>query len=233
MHIDILTLFPEGLAAVLAQSVCGRAQESGKVEIAVTDMRSFAEDRHHSADDTPYGGGGGMVLLAEVVARSVEAVAGPDAVKVILDPAGELFNQALAKELSLASQLILVCGHYKGIDERAVELLSLRPVSIGDYVLSGGEPAAWVVADAVIRLLPGVLGDFESAQSDSFFDEGMLGPAVYSRPATWRGLSVPEPLRSGDHARISAWRRDSMLRRTRERRPELLKRELEREDGSA
>jgi tRNA (guanine37-N1)-methyltransferase len=224
MRIDILTLFPEGLRTVLAESVCGRAQTAGAVEIAVTDMRRYATDKHNTADDTPYGGGGGMVLLADVVAGAVETLARPDSVKIVLDAAGEPFGQKLAQEFSLASHLVLVCGHYKGIDERAVEHLGLRPVSIGDYVLTGGEPAAWAVTDAVVRLLPGVLGDFESAQGDSFFDDGLLGPAVYSRPAEWRGLPVPEVLLSGDHAQIRAWRRESMLRRTRERRPDLLKR---------
>jgi len=223
MRIDILTLFPEGLTSVLKESVCGRAQKSGKVEIAVTDLRRFADDKHATADDAPFGGGGGMVIKAELVAKAVESVAGPDAVKVILDPAGELFSHDLAVEFSLAPRLVLVCGHYKGVDERAVELLNLRPVSIGDYVLTGGEPAAWVVTDAVVRLLPGVLGDFESATSDSFFEDGILGPPVYSRPAEWRGKRVPEELLSGDHARIARWRREAMLRRTRERRPDLLR----------
>jgi tRNA (guanine37-N1)-methyltransferase len=221
MRIDILTLFPEGLQAALALSIPGRAQKAGKVEIAVTDLRQFAEDKHSTADDTPYGGGGGMVIKAEVVARGVEAVARPGAVKIVLDAAGELLTQRLAEELSLAEQLVLVCGHYKGIDERAIEKLGLRPVSVGDYVLSGGEPAAWVVTDAVVRLLPGVLGDFESATGDSFFDDGLLGPPVYSKPAEWRGMRVPGALLSGDHARIAAWRHEARAARTKARRPEL------------
>jgi tRNA (guanine37-N1)-methyltransferase len=222
IKIDILTLFPEGLRAVLGESVCGRAQKAGKVAITVTDLRDFADDRHSTADDAPFGGGGGMVLKAEVVARGVEAVAGPASTRVVLDPAGELLTHRLAVELSLASHLVLVCGHYKGIDERAVEELELRPVSIGDYVLTGGEPAAWVVTDAVVRLLPGVLGDFDSAVGDSFFEDGLLGPAVYSRPAEWRGRAVPEVLVSGDHALVAKWRRESMLKRTWARRPELI-----------
>lgn len=225
MRIDILSLFPDGLSRVLAESVCGRAQTAGHVEVCVTDMREFADLPHRRADDAPYGGGGGMVLLADVVARAVEAVASPGALRIVLDPAGEPFTQDLAKEFSLADHLVLLCGHYKGIDERALEDLKLRPISIGDYVLTGGEPAAWVLSDAVIRLLPGVLGDFESAQSDSFFDDGMLGPAVYSRPMEWRGRRVPEPLQSGDHAKIKAWREDSMRRRTQERRPDLWRNE--------
>lgn len=221
MRIDILSLFPDGLSTVLKESVCGRAQAAGHVDICVTDMRKYAELPHRRADDAPYGGGGGMVLLAEVVAQAVEDVATEGALKIVLDPAGEPFTHDLAKEFSLSDHLVLLCGHYKGIDERALEDLNLRPVSIGDYVLTGGEPAAWVLSDAVIRLLPGVLGDFESAQSDSFFDDGLLGAAVYSRPSEWRGRSVPEPLQSGDHAKILAWRMDSMKRRTRERRPDL------------
>jgi tRNA (guanine37-N1)-methyltransferase len=221
MRIDMLTLFPESLRAALSESVCARAQESGRVQVVVTDIRSFANDRHRSADDTPYGGGGGMVLLADVVARAVEAVTSRDAVHVVLDAAGERFTQELSKEFSLADHLVLVCGHYKGIDERVVEDLQLRPVSIGDFVLTGGEPAAWVVADSVIRLIPGALGDFESAQGDSFFEEGILGPAVYTKPAQWRGQAVPEDLLSGDHARIAQWRRTSALERTKSRRPDL------------
>lgn len=225
MQIDILTLFPEGLGAVLGESVLGRAQKAGKVNISVTDLRQFAEDKHNTADDTPYGGGGGMVIKAEIVARGIEAVARPGATRVILDPAGELFSHRMAVEFSLARQLVMVCGHYKGVDERATELLALRPVSIGDYVLTGGEPAAWVVADAVVRLLPGVLGDFDSATGDSFFEEGLLGAPVYSKPAEWRGLKVPEALLSGNHAEIAEWRTQAMLERTRQRRPELLQEE--------
>jgi len=226
MRIDILTLFPEGLEGVLNESVLGRARKAGKVDIRMTDLRDFADDKHNTADDPPFGGGGGMVMKAEMVARGVEKVAEADATKIVLDAAGELFTHKLAVEFSLASQLVLVCGHYKGIDERAVEELNLRPLSIGDYVLTGGEPAAWVVADAVVRLLPGVLGDFESAQSDSFFEDGLLGPAVYARPAEWRGRAVPEVLVSGNHAKIAAWRRESMLARTKRRRPELIRPEL-------
>jgi len=226
MRIDILTLFPDGLREVLEESVLGRAQKAGKVEIRVTDLRQFADDKHATADDAPFGGGGGMVMRAEVVARGVEAVAGPDALRVVLDPAGERFSHKLAVEFSLASHLVLICGHYKGIDERAVEALNLRPVSIGDYVLTGGEPAAWVVTDAVVRLLPGVLGDFDSAVSDSFFEDGLLGPAVYSRPAEWRGRRVPEALISGNHDGVARWRRRSMIMRTLERRPDLIRPEL-------
>jgi tRNA (guanine37-N1)-methyltransferase len=221
VRIDILTLFPEGLRAALSESVCARAQEMGKLQVVVTDLRSFATDRHRTADDTPYGGGGGMVLLAEVVARAVEAVKSPQSINLVLDAAGARYTHETAKELSLAEHLVLVCGHYKGIDERAVDLLDLRPVSIGDYVLTGGEPAAWVVVDSVVRLIPGVLGDFGSAQGDSFFDDGLLGPAVYSRPAEWRGRLVPAELVSGDHRAVAEWRRRSAEERTRIRRPDL------------
>jgi tRNA (guanine37-N1)-methyltransferase len=222
LKIDILTLFSDGLSTVLQESVCGRAQKAGRVAVTVTDMRKFAEDRHSTADDTPFGGGGGMVLKADVVARAVESVSELASTRIVLDPAGERFTHRLAVEFSLASHLVLVCGHYKGIDERAVEELNLRPVSIGDYVLTGGEPAAWAVTDAVVRLLPGVLGDFDSAVGDSFFEDGLLGPAVYSRPAEWRGRRVPEALVSGNHSLVAKWRRESMLRRTWARRPELI-----------
>ena len=221
MRIDILTLFPDRLQSVLTDSITGRAITDGRVDLRVTDIRRFAQDKHHTADDTPYGGGGGMVMLADVVARAVESVTTPEAQNIVLDPAGELFNQGVAAELSLAPHLVLVCGHYKGIDERVIGQLDLRPISIGDYVLTGGEPAAWVITDAVIRILPGVLGDFESAQGDSFFYEGLLGPAVYTRPSVWRGQPVPEALLSGNHEKIRAWRRESMLERTRRRRPDL------------
>jgi tRNA (guanine37-N1)-methyltransferase len=221
VRIDILTLFPESLRAALSESVCARAQAQGLVQVVVTDIRSFATDRHRTADDTPYGGGGGMVLLAEVVARAVEAVQSPGATRLVLDAAGTRYTQELAKRWSLADHLVLVCGHYKGIDERVVDTLDLEPVSIGDYVLTGGEPAAWVVVDSVVRLIPGVLGDFESAQGDSFFDDGLLGPAVYSRPAEWRGRAVPAELVSGDHQAVARWRRRSSEERTRLRRPDL------------
>lgn len=221
MRIDIVTLFPESLRAALSESVCARAQESGRVQVVVTDIRSFATDRHRTADDTPYGGGGGMVLLAEVVARAVEAVKSEGSLNLVLDAAGERYTQETAKRLSLADHLVLVCGHYKGIDERVLEQLDLIPVSVGDYVLTGGEPAAWVVVDSVVRLVPGVLGDFESAQGDSFFDDGLLGPAVYSRPAEWRGQAVPAELLSGDHRAVARWRQRSALERTRTRRPDL------------
>jgi tRNA (guanine37-N1)-methyltransferase len=221
MRIDMLTLFPESLRAALSESVCARAQDMGKVQVVVTDIRSFATDRHRTADDTPYGGGGGMVLLAEVVARAVEAVKSRESVNLVLDAAGTKYTQEMAKRLSLADHLVLVCGHYKGIDERVLGMLDLKPVSIGDYVLTGGEPAAWVVADSVVRLIPGVLGDFESAQGDSFFDDGLLGPAVYSRPAEWRGFAVPAELVSGDHKAVAQWRRRSSEERTRLRRPDL------------
>jgi len=221
LRIDILTLFPESLRAALSESVCARAQERGLVQVVVTDIRSFATDKHRTADDTPYGGGGGMVLLADVVAKAVEAVKSERSVNLVLDAAGAQYTQEWAKRLSLADHIVLVCGHYKGVDERVVDDLGLVPVSIGDYVLTGGEPAAWVVADSVVRLIPGVLGDFESAQGDSFFDDGLLGPAVYSRPAEWRGHAVPPELVSGDHGAVDRWRRRSSEERTRTRRPDL------------
>jgi len=226
MRIDIVTGLPKLLESPLQESILRRAQEKGKVEIVVTDLRRFAHDKHQTIDDTPYGGGSGMILKPEPIFECIESLKADrqyDEI-VLLAPDGEQFNQGLANELSLKQNLLLVCGHYKGVDERVREALITREISIGDYVLTGGELAAAVVIDAVVRLVPGVLNDSESALSDSFQD-GLLGSPHYTRPPEYRGIKVPEVLLSGNHAEIEKWRQEQRLERTRKRRKDLLNRE--------
>lgn len=225
MRIDVLTLFPEMLNGPLNESILKQAQEGGLLSVRLTDIRDFARDKHHTADDYQYGGGSGMVMKPEPIFEAVESVladrAGEKAPAVILLSArGRLFDQKLADELSRFERLVLICGRYKGVDERVTTLVT-HEISIGDYVLTGGELPAMIVIDAVARLIPGVLGDMESAETDSFF-EGILGPPTYTRPEEYRGLRVPEALTSGNHARIRRWRREQALRATLERRPDLL-----------
>jgi tRNA (guanine37-N1)-methyltransferase len=193
------------------------------------DIRDFADDKHKTVDDAPFGGGGGMVMKLEPLSRCLDSIldrgkAGSQTSLILTTARGEKLSQEKAKELSLKDHLIIICGHYKGTDARLSELYPVEEISIGDYVLTGGEVPALVIIDAVVRLIPGVLGDFESAQSDSFF-EGILGPPEYTRPQEFRGLSVPEALLSGDHQRIKTWRRKEALRRTLHRRPDLLRAE--------
>jgi len=226
MRIDIVTGLPKLLKSPLQESILRRAQEKGKVEIVVTDLRRFAHDKHQTIDDTPYGGGSGMILKPEPIFECIECLKADrqyDEI-VLLTPDGEQFNQGLANELSLKENLLLVCGHYKGVDERVREALITREISIGDYVLTGGELAAAVVIDAIVRLVPGVLNDSESALSDSFQD-GLLGSPHYTRPPEYRGLKVPDVLLSGNHAEIEKWRQEQRLERTRKRRKDLLNRE--------
>jgi tRNA (guanine37-N1)-methyltransferase len=226
MRIDIVTGLPKLLESPLQESILRRAQEKGKVEIVVTDLRRFAHDKHQTIDDTPYGGGSGMILKPEPIFECIESLKADrqyDEI-VLLAPDGEQFNQGLANELSLKENLLLVCGHYKGVDERVREALITREISIGDYVLTGGELAAAVVIDAIVRLVPGVLNDSESALSDSFQD-GLLGSPHYTRPPEYRGIKVPDVLLSGNHAEIEKWRQEQRLERTRKRRKDLLNRE--------
>jgi tRNA (guanine37-N1)-methyltransferase len=226
MRIDIVTGLPKLLESPLQESILRRAQEKGKVEIVVTDLRRFAHDKHQTIDDTPYGGGSGMILKPEPIFECIESLKADrqyDEI-VLLTPDGEQFNQGLANELSLKENLLLVCGHYKGVDERVREALITREISIGDYVLTGGELAAAVVIDAIVRLVPGVLNDSESALSDSFQD-GLLGSPHYTRPPEYRGIKVPDVLLSGNHAEIEKWRQEQRLERTRKRRKDLLNRE--------
>ncbi len=224
MRIDLITAHPGLVRSPLEHSILERAQRKGLVDVRVHDLRDHAEGRHRKVDDYPFGGQGGMVLTPGPLFAAVEAVledwGGPGEV-IYLTPDGETLDQPMANALSMAARLCLIAGHYKGIDHRVREALVTREVSVGDYVLSGGELPALVLIDAVARLVPGVLGDAQSALSDSFQD-GLLDAPAYTRPAEFRGMAVPEVLTSGDHARIRDWRDAERLRRTRERRPDLL-----------
>ena len=222
MKVDIVTLFPGFFTEPLRTSILGRAVEDGHLEPAVHDLRRWATDRHGTVDDTPFGGGRGMLLKPAPVVACWEELELSRGHCIYLSADGERFDQALAQKLSLEPHLVLLCGHYKGVDERARELCIDREVSIGDYVLTGGEPAALVLIDAVVRLVPGVIGDFSSAMADSFHDDGLLDCPWYTRPAQFRGRAVPDVLLSGDHGRIETWRRRQALRKTYERRPDLL-----------
>jgi tRNA (guanine37-N1)-methyltransferase len=222
VDIDILTLFPEVFQGVFNFGIFQRAIEQKLVNISVHNIRDHTHDKHHTVDDYPYGGGAGMVLKPDPIFEAVESLAKEAETPVILlSPQGRLFCQKIAQELSSHRRLILICGHYEGVDERVSEHLVTDEISVGDYVLSGGEPAAMVVVDAVVRLLPGVLGSAESLVDDSHVS-GLLEYPQYTRPPVFRGWSVPEVLLSGDHAQIAQWRREQAIRRTMKRRPELL-----------
>jgi tRNA (guanine37-N1)-methyltransferase len=224
MRIDVLTLFPGMLAAPLAESIVGRALAAGLVEIAVRDIRDHAAGRHRVCDDYPYGGGAGMVLKPEPIFAAAEAALSADPRRgpiVLLSPAGRRFTQAVAEEYAVQPRLLLICGHYEGVDERVREHLATDELSIGDFVLSGGEPAALVVIDAVVRLLPGVLGGAQSLAEESH-GGGLLEYSQYTRPANFRGWQVPDTLVSGHHEEVARWRRRQALLRTALRRPDLL-----------
>ena len=215
MRIDIITGLPKLLESPLQESILKRAQEKDIVEIIVHDLRAYAHDKHHTIDDTPYGGGAGMVLKPEPFFECVEELKAQHRYDeiIFLSADGELFTQKVATELSLKNNLMMLCGHYKGIDQRVREMLVTREISIGDYVLTGGELAAAVVVDAIVRLIPGVLNDGESALTDSFQD-GLLGCQQFTRPAEFRGLTVPDVLLSGDHQEIDRWRQEQREQRT-------------------
>jgi tRNA (guanine37-N1)-methyltransferase len=223
---DIVTIFPSMVEAALAEGVVGRARARGVVEIRARDLRDFTDDRHRVVDDQPYGGGPGMVMKPEPIFRAVEAIAAergrPSAV-VLMTPQGRLFDQAEAVRLSRLERLIVICGRYEGVDERVASALVTDELSIGDYVVSGGELPALVVMDAVARLCPGVVGDEQSVAEDSFA-RGLLDYPHYTRPADFRGLGVPDVLVSGHHGEIDRWRRREQIRRTVRRRPDLLDR---------
>jgi tRNA (guanine37-N1)-methyltransferase len=222
VQIDILTLFTEMFRGVFDSGVIGRAMEQGLVSIGLHNFRDQAHDRHHTVDDYPYGGGAGMVLKPEPIFETVEAIKGESDIPVILlNPAGRLFNQKVAEEFARYSQMIIICGRYEGVDERVSQHLATNEISIGDYVLTGGEIAAMVIIDAVVRLLPGVLGSELSPMEDSHV-AGLLEYPQYTRPPSYRGWPVPEVLLSGNHAQIAGWRREQSIRRTCQRRPELL-----------
>jgi len=224
VRIDVLTLFPGVMEPFFASSIIARARAAGAVSICCTNLRDFTTDRHRSVDDRPFGGGPGMVMMCGPLFDAVEKLEKDDptpAVRVLMTPQGEGFSQSIARELASEKRLILICGHYEGFDERIRIGLKPREISIGDYVLSGGEVAAMAVVDAVVRLLPGALGDETSVEHESF-SESMLEYPQYTRPREFRGMQVPEVLLSGDHAKIAEWRTEQAVRRTAERRPDLL-----------
>lgn len=219
LSVNVVTLFPEAIAPYLAASIPGRAAAAGKVSYRLVQLRDFAHDKHQTVDDYAFGGGAGMVLRAEPFVEAVESI-GTTGPVVVMSARGRKFSHDDAVRWSLATELTLLCGHYKDIDQRVVDLLGADEVSIGDFVLSGGEPAALCVIDAVVRLLPGVLGDHESASSDSHY-EGLLSPPSYTRPAEVRGAGIPEVLLSGNHAAIAAWKQQQAEEMTKQRRPDM------------
>jgi tRNA (guanine37-N1)-methyltransferase len=224
VHIDIITCLPRLIESPFADSILKRAQTKGIVTVNIIDLRDYTSDKHKSVDDYAYGGGAGMVMMIEPIDRCITELKTRRTYDdiIYMSPDGELLTQGMANQLSLKQNLIFLCGHYKGVDERVREHLITREISIGDYVLSGGELAAAVVADSVIRLIPGVLSDETSALSDSFQDD-MISPPIYTRPAEYNGWKVPDVLLSGHQARIEQWQMDMALKRTQERRPDLLK----------
>ena len=229
MRIDVVSIFPDYLSP-LSLSLAGRAQQAGLLEVHVHDLRGWTHDRHRTVDDTPYGGGAGMVMKPEPWGEALDELtsSGAEPVVVVPTPSGEPFTQAIAADLAARPRLLFACGRYEGIDQRVVdhaqERWDVREVSIGDYVLNGGEVAALVVTEAVVRLLPGFMGNPESLAEESHGEAGLLEYPVYTKPPTWRGRDVPEVLLSGHHGEIARWRRDQALRRTAQRRPDLLAR---------
>ncbi len=225
MIYKVLTLFPEMIEQGMGTSITGRAINKGLIKLQATNIRDYSDNKHMKVDDYPYGGGAGMVMQAEPVYRAYEAITKDNERKprvIFLTPQGQVFNQELAKELAKEEELIFLCGHYEGIDERVLEEIVTDNVSIGDYVLTGGELPAMVMMDAISRLVPGVLNNNISAETESFQDN-LLEHPQYSRPETWRGKKVPEVLLSGNHKKIEEWRREKSIERTKERRQDLLK----------
>jgi tRNA (guanine37-N1)-methyltransferase len=225
-HVNILTLFPDMFPAMLAQSLSGRALENGSWSYKAINIRDFATDKHKTVDDTPFGGGAGMVMRANVIEKALLSIENPGR-KIYLSPRGKPLTQALVKELSAGGPITLLCGRYEGVDQRVLDAQGFEEISIGDYVLSGGEPAAMILMDACIRLLPGVMGNEETPAEESFSD-GLLEYPHYTRPAEWQAAdgktyAVPDILKSGDHGKVAEWRREQSLAITRARRPDLLK----------
>ena len=235
MIVDIVTIFPQMVEPALAEGVVGRARASGLVDVRVRDLRAYTSDRHRVVDDMPFGGGPGMVMKPEPLFRAIEGISaerGAPSAVILTTPQGRRFSHAEAVRFSQMERLIIICGRYEGVDERVAEALVTDEISIGDYVLTGGELPALVVVDAVVRLVPGVVGDEGSVAADSFVD-GLLDCPHYTRPAEFRGMKVPDVLLSGHHAEIARWRREQQRRRTEERRPDLSRRqELNKESTS-
>ncbi|HZP89916.1 MAG TPA: tRNA (guanosine(37)-N1)-methyltransferase TrmD [Actinomycetota bacterium] len=222
MRVDVLTIFPGIFEGPLRESLLGRAVRAGILDVRVHDIRDFATDRHRQVDDEPYGGGPGMVMKPEPIFAAVDSLGEGDRRLIVLSPSGRRLDQALVRELAREPWLVLVCGRYEGIDERVVEGLAAEELSIGDYVLSGGELPALVVLEAVARLVPGVIGKEESHERDSFGEGGLLDHPHFTRPSEFRGMRVPEVLLSGNHAEVERWRREAALEKTRRNRPDLL-----------
>lgn len=234
MRIDILTLFPEMCETVLDESIIGRARQKGLVTLCCHDIRDYAGNKHRRVDDTPYGGGKGMILQAEPIARCLEAIGRETGEKpycIYLSPQGAVLSQARARAFALRPRLALLCGHYEGVDERVLEELVDEEISIGDYVLTGGELPALVLADCVCRMLPGVLAEDECFMEESHYN-GLLEYPQYTKPPVWRGREVPEVLLSGHHARVSAWREEESRKRTAQKRPDLMQHSLEQKAGA-
>ncbi len=221
MKVDIVTAFPDMFSSLLSESILKKAQENGFLEAKVHDLRGYTTDKHRQIDDTPYGGGPGMLLKVEPLHRAIEELKGPDSYIVLLTPQGKILKQELTQALSKKNHLIMVCGHYEGVDERIRSFVD-EEISLGDYILTGGELPAMVLLDAVTRKLDGVLGSSESLAEESF-EKGMLEYPQYTKPAEFEGLKVPEVLLSGHHQKIEEWRKEKSLHRTKERRPDLLK----------
>jgi len=220
MKIDILTLFPEMFSHVFEESIIKRAKDIGAVDITIHNFRDYSLDPHHKVDDTPYGGGAGMVLTCQPIFDCVESLRTKNSKVILLTPSGKVYHQSVAKDLSKEKHLILICGHYEGFDERILSICDME-LSIGDYVLSGGEIASMVVVDSIVRLLPGVIKE-ESYEEDSFY-HGILDYPTYTKPREYRGLVVPEVLLSGDHQKIALWRKMQAMKKTKEVRPDLSK----------
>lgn len=228
MRIDVLTIFPTMFRGPLDESIIRRARESGRLELCIHNLRDWTHDKHRTVDDRPFGGGPGMLLKPEPIFEAVESLRREDSWVILLSAAGRLFNQEIARELAERPHLILICGAYEGVDDRVRTHLADDEISIGDYILTSGVLPAMVIIDAVTRLLPGVLGDAQSAVDESF-SEGLLEYPQYTRPAEYRGLKVPDVLLSGDHKAIAEWRREQAIKRTAERRPDLYQRWVERQ----
>lgn len=222
MQVDVITLFPEVVTVPLGASIMGRAREKGVLDLRVHDLRKHGMGKYRQVDDAPFGGGPGMVMRPEPIAAMLEEVRTPQSKVIFMTPQGRPFTQATARRLSTESHLIFLCGHYEGVDQRIVDTCVDEEISLGDYVLTNGAIAAAVVVDAIVRLVPGVLGDDESAVQESFGESGLLDHPHYTRPAEWQGQRVPDVLLSGDHGKVAKWRAEQARERTRKNRPDLL-----------